>query len=290
MGVNHYFQNYSSVKSNEQKLYEDLLVESISIMGHNCFYLPRESWDETDKIFGENVASRFDRAFQMEMYIKNTRGWEGDQEFFGKFGLDIRQNCNFFVAKKTFNKYVPTNIAARPREGDLVYVPVMSAIFEVNFVEEESIFFTRGQKLPYIYELRCVDFRGGNEKINTGIKEIDAIDLNTSYQVVMIMNGSGNYQIGETVIQGNTLSTATASGRVSDWTPSTRTLKVSSVVGDFTYSANSIGLISGTRATANSIDMMLNDAYYDFSNNRDIQTEANTFVNRNETNPFGSAW
>ena len=290
MGVNHYFQNYSSVKSNEQKLYEDLLVESISIMGHNCFYLPRESWDETDKIFGENVASRFDRAFQMEMYIKNTRGWEGDQEFFGKFGLDIRQNCNFFVAKKTFNKYVPTNIAARPREGDLVYVPVMSAIFEVNFVEEESIFFTRGQKLPYIYELRCVDFRGGNEKMNTGIKEIDAIDLNTSYQVVMIMNGSGNYQIGETVIQGNTLSTATASGRVSAWTPSTRTLKVSSVVGDFTYSANSIGLISGTRATANSIDMMLNDAYYDFSNNRDIQTEANTFVNRNETNPFGSAW
>lgn len=285
----HYFNNFSSRKSNEQRFYEDILVESIKMMGHECFYLPRESWEETDKIFGENVASKFERAYRMSMYLKNAKGWEGQQDFFSKFGLDTRQNSNFFIAKRTFNKVVPSTVATRPREGDLVYVPYMSSIFEVNFVEEEAVFFTRGQTLPYIYELRCVTFRSGNEEMNTGIQEVDIIDLQSSYQVNMTMNGTGNYNIGETVFQGDSLGSATASGRVSDWTPSTRILQVSSVIGDFTYSSNVIGIKSGTRANTSGIDLMINDAYYDFSNNRDIQNEANVFVNRTETNPFGTA-
>jgi hypothetical protein len=258
-------------------------VESIKIQGHDVFYLARESWDETDMIFGENTASKFERAYKMEMYIKNTKGWEGQQDFFSKFGLDTRQGASFFVAKRTFNKIVPGTVCARPREGDLVYVPVMSSIFEVNFVEEEAVFFTRGQALPYIYELRCVTFRSGNETMNTGIEELDHIDLNSTYQVHLIMNGTGNYNIGEVVRQGST------SGKVSSWTPSSRLLKVASVVGDFVYSANVAGVVSGTSVTPSSIDMLASENLYDFSNNRDIQTEANTFVNRTEVNPFGVA-
>lgn len=258
-------------------------MESIKIQGHDVFYLARESWDETDMIFGENTASKFERAYKMEMYIKNTKGWDGQQDFFSKFGLDTRQGSSFFVAKRTFNKIVPGTVCARPREGDLVYVPVMNSIFEVNFVEEEAVFFTRGQALPYIYELRCVTFRSGNETINTGIEELDHIDLNSTYQVHMIMNGTGNYNIGEVVRQGST------SGKVSSWTPSSRLLKVASVVGDFVYSANVAGVVSGTSVTPSSIDMLASEPLYDFSNNSDIRNEANTFVNRTEVNPFGMA-
>lgn len=289
MPINHYFSNFPSTINNEQLLLEDILCESIAIQGTDVYYLPREAWSETDKIFGENIASRFEKAYVIEMYIKNTNGFEGDQDFFSKFGIETRQNSNFIVAKRTFNKYVPSSVTIRPREGDLIYVPVMSATYEVNFVDEEISFFTRGKRTPYMYELRCVEFRGGHEIIKTGISEVDNVDLNNSYQVVMVMNGSGDYRIGESVYQGATLSSSTASGRVAVWEPSTRNLQVIGVIGDFVYSANVIGAESGTRSTASTIDLLANNTYYDFSNNSDIRSEANTFVDRTEVNPFGTA-
>ena len=42
MAVSHYFNNYSGVMNNEQRLMEDVIVESIKIMGHDCWYVPRE--------------------------------------------------------------------------------------------------------------------------------------------------------------------------------------------------------------------------------------------------------
>ena len=59
MGTSHYFNFHSpKYKTNEQRLYEDVIVESIKIMGHDIFYMPRESWDTTDQIFGENIQSK----------------------------------------------------------------------------------------------------------------------------------------------------------------------------------------------------------------------------------------
>ena len=99
MATNHYFHNFTGTKINEQRLYEDVIVESIKIHGHDVYYLPREQWDDTDPIFGENIQSRFERAYQMEMYIANVDGWEGQSDLFSKFGLEIRDNSNFIVAK-----------------------------------------------------------------------------------------------------------------------------------------------------------------------------------------------
>ena len=129
MAVSHYFNNYSGVATNEQRLMEDVITESIKIMGHDVYYIPREGFNATDILFGENPQSKFERAYHMEMYLANVEGYEGDGDFFSKFGLEIRDTSNFVVSRLTFEKYVPSSLAIRPREGDLIFIPVMNKIF-----------------------------------------------------------------------------------------------------------------------------------------------------------------
>lgn len=288
MATSHYFRNYAGTASNQSRLYEDIIAESIRMMGHDVFYMPRENWDDTDTLFGENVESKFERAYQIDMYIANVNGWEGQGEFFSKFGLEIRQGVNFIISRRTFDKYIPSTIAIRPREGDLIYVPIMKQIFEIKFVEEELLFFTLGKKEPYIYELRCEVFRYSNEKMDTGVDIIDQIENNNSYTISLNLSGTGNYNIGETVYQGNNLATATTTAEVSDWTPITRNMKVINIKGQFINTANVKGSISNTSSAITSSDTLGDHVFYDIFDNKILQDEANTFVDLTEVNPFGN--
>lgn len=288
MATSHYFRNYAGTASNQSRLYEDIIAESIRMMGHDVFYMPRENWDDTDTLFGENVESKFERAYQIDMYIANVNGWEGQGEFFSKFGLEIRQGVNFIISRRTFDKYIPSTIAIRPREGDLIYVPMMKQIFEIKFVEEELLFFTLGKKEPYIYELRCEVFRYSNEKMDTGMDIIDQIENNNSYTISLNLSGTGNYNIGETVYQGNNLATATTTAEVSDWTPITRNMKVINIKGQFVNTANVKGSISNTSSAITSSDTLGDHVFYDIFDNKILQDEANTFVDMTEVNPFGN--
>ena len=288
MATSHYFRNFDLSKINEQRLYEDLLTESIKIMGHDIYYLPRESWSDTDELFGENLSSRFERAYQMEMYIVNTDGFSGENELFTKFGLEIREGSNFIVTKRTFDKYMPSSLTIRPREGDLLFVPVMNRIFEIKFVEEELLFFGKGLRTPYIYELRCELFRYNNEKIETGVNVIDDIDVNASYTIELILTGSGNYNIGEAVYQGANLAAATATAKVGNWDPNNRKIYLVDINGNFANGLNIIGTKSNTSGTVTSTDTLGDHIYYDFFNNKQIQTEANNIIDFSETNVFGT--
>lgn len=288
MAVSHYFNNFSSHKINEQRLYEDIIVESIRMNGHDVWYMPREDWDTTDEILGENIHSKFERAYQMEMYLANVEGFEGDSEFFSKFGLEIRDTSNFVVAKRTFDKYMPSTIAIRPREGDLLYIPTFQKIFEIKFVEEELMFFTRGKRLPYIYELRAEAFRYANEEINTGVDEIDQIEKQSSYIIQLTTSGNGSFWKDETVYQGATFATATATARVADWIPANNILQIYEVKGDFSTSGTVKGATSNTTRTIITKDDMGDYTYYDLYNNKELQLESNNFVDLTEINPFGT--
>jgi len=287
MSTSHYFNNYAGTKINEIRLYEDVLIESIKIMGHDVWYMPRENFDENDNIFGENVQSKFDRAYMMEMYLANVQGWEGDGELFTKFGLEIRQGTNLIVAKKTFDKYMPTSITPRPREGDLIYVPVMQQLFEIKFVEEELLFFTRGYKYPYIYELRCEVFRYSSEQINTGVEQIDSVDKDATYTVVLNVSGTGNFNIGESVYQGSNVANSTASAKVGDWDPNNKKLSVYHVKGEFSTTSNIRSTDTNLSFTITSTDTLGDNVYYDLFDNKDLQDEANNILVI-QSNPFGN--
>lgn len=289
MAVSNYFNNYSGVVTNEQRLLEDVVTESIKIMGHDCWYVPREGFDPTDPIYGENTKSKFERAYLMEFYLANVEGYEGDGDFFSKFGLEIRDTSNFICSRRTFERYVPSSIAIRPREGDLIFVPVLQKLFEIKFVEEELLFFSIGKRSPYIYELRCELFRYSQESINTGVEDIDHVEHTLGYAIeVNVTNGTGNYQRDEIVYQGANLAYATASADVREWNPLTNTMEIINVKGSFANGVLLIGATSNARYTISATDDMGDYLDYDTYDNRHIQTEANTFIDFSETNPFGT--
>jgi len=249
--------------------------------------MPRENWNETDMLFGENVNSKFERAYQMEMYINTVEGFKGDQDFFSLFGLAIRDNANFVVGRQTFEKYVPSNITPRPREGDLIWIPVMNRLFEIKFVEEESHMFAIGNKLPYVYELRCELFRYANEEISTGVEDIDKIEDLSSYTVQMVVTGNGNFIIGETVYQGSNLAYATMTATVSDWNGANTELYLIDINGEISNNQSLTGVTSNTVYMVTLVDDLGDHVYYDSFDNKLIQDEGNTFIDFSETNPFG---
>ena len=94
---------FNHAVNTEQHLYEDLVVESLRMYGHETYYLPREIVEE-DSILGEDVQSTFGDAYSVEMYLENTEGFEGEGDLLSRFGLEIRDSVTFTVARKRFDQ------------------------------------------------------------------------------------------------------------------------------------------------------------------------------------------
>ena len=118
MATSNFFSNFDH--NNEQHLLQDLMVESIKIFGHDVSYLPRTK-NNVDNLLGEDPTSSFTAAYPIEMYIKNTDGFAGEGAFVGRFGLEIRQQITFTVARRTWDGQ---GISTRPLEGDLIFFPL----------------------------------------------------------------------------------------------------------------------------------------------------------------------
>lgn len=170
MATNVFFQNYDFF--NEQQLIDDLVIESIQIFGVDTYYVAKQL-GAVDNIHNEAPIAIFDAAYQMEMYVKSVDGFQGEGDFLSKFGLQIRDQVTFTVAMRTFERHVtrivPTFI--RPKEGDLVYMPMNRKFFKVMFVEHESVFYQTGSL--QVFDLKCELYEYANERFNTNIPLID---------------------------------------------------------------------------------------------------------------------
>ena len=177
MPTNFYIKSFDSTP--EQRLIEDLIEESIKFYGIDVYWLPR-TLVEKDEIYGEDTLSKFTRAIPIEMYIKNVEGFEGEGDFLSRFGLEIRDQMVFTVSIRRFTDIINEHgysPQTRPYEGDLIWFPLARRntghMFELKFVEHESMFYPRGT-LP-VYDLRCESFGYSNEIIATGNENIDTI-------------------------------------------------------------------------------------------------------------------
>jgi len=155
----------------EQHLIEDLVVESIKIYGIDTWFMPR-TINAKDDILNEDDLSSFDDAYQVEMYVKNVDSFEGEGDFLSKFGLQIRDSITLTIAQRTYNQEVGLNSTInRPREGDLIYLPLNNKFFVVQHVEHEAIFYQMGSLQTY--DLRCDLFEYSGERFTTGQEELD---------------------------------------------------------------------------------------------------------------------
>jgi hypothetical protein len=101
MATNKYFNNFDYAR--EQDLVEDLTIEAIKIYGHNVKYLPK-TISGIDHLFGEDKLLKYETAADVEMYVKNVEGFEGEGEFMSKFGVQLNDQLTLTVARKRFDQ------------------------------------------------------------------------------------------------------------------------------------------------------------------------------------------
>lgn len=101
MATNKYFNHFGYGR--EQDLVEDLIIEAIKVYGLDVRYIPRSVIAE-DQLFGEDPASKFELAVPVEMYIVNVEGFSGEGDLLSRFGIQVRDQITFTVAKKRFEQ------------------------------------------------------------------------------------------------------------------------------------------------------------------------------------------
>ena len=188
MPTNVYFNTGST---SEQRLYENLIIEQLSVFGQDVYYLPRKLVNE-DTLFGEDASSSFNDAYIIEMYLDDIEGYQGQKEMMTRFGIDMQDEATFVVSKRRLEQLISLDqnliVSTRPNEGDLIYFPVGKKLFEIGFVDHDDPFY-RLQNLP-VYKLRCRTFEYSHEDMTTGLDVIDAIETSQSldaleYQIIL---------------------------------------------------------------------------------------------------------
>ena len=232
MTTNKYFRPFTYGR--QQDLAEDLIVQAIKIYGLDIKYLPR-TLRNVDPLLGEDPTSTFDDAIDIEVYVKNVQGFEGEGDFLSKFNLQINDSITFTMARKRWNQITTEKLitevgynyqvesadtnswgntqcimlesgngnnysitTSRPYEGDWIYFPLNKKLYEIKFVEHEAIFYQHGKL--YTYDLNCelVD-RIGPDAIATGNTDIDAIGTRYDQNILIYqtMLEDGTYLMNE---------------------------------------------------------------------------------------------
>jgi Virus neck protein len=284
MGSNRYFNLYH--QKQEQSLLNDLVEEAVRIHSIDAIYIPRQASGKLDPLFREDVLSHFDDYHHIEVYIKNVDGFEGENDIFRKFGVEIKNQITFSISRKSFAKVFGRE-QSRPKEGDLIYIPlsIADALYEIRFVNEDSVFYPLGEF--YLYDVRCEQAAFEDENINTGIDIIDEIGDEASELFVLrldVPSGSGLFEYGETIYQGDSLEDATAKATVVS-VELNGTLKIKNLYGEFSSSNGAVvGVKSGASYDLESDDPLTGavEIVDDFGGkNRDF-----VVIDFTENNPF----
>ena len=277
--------HFTQGTSGEQNLIEDLVIEQIKMFGKNVYYIPRTLVKE-DSVFGEDTLSKFEDAFEIEAYVEDASGFRGDGDLFSKFGVRISDQVTFIISRKRFTEAVDDNatliVEGRPNEGDLVHFPLAGKTFEIQFVEHEVPFYQLGK--IHVWGLRCELFEYSDEDIDTGVAEVDALELNfaNAIAVVMAENGTGDFTVGETVTGG----TSNVTAEVKSWDSTNRNLIVINRSGTFRSGETITGGTSSAVWTTFSYNT-INNVNSEYDNNFAIETQADAIIDFTEGNPFG---
>jgi len=279
--------HFNHAVSSEQHLYEDIVVESLRMYGHEVLYLPRKVVEEED-IFNEEVQAQFLDAYSVEMYIENTDGFEGDGDLMSKFGVEVRDQATFIISVRTWERFVSldTNLASsfRPNEGDLIYMPLSGSMFEIKFVEHEDPFYQIGKL--FVFKMRCELFEYSNEDFDTDVIEIDTIEDQQAYivELTMVSGGSGTFTVNESVrIDGSN----DIVGEVVSWRADTRVLKLKDVTRTFQADDTIVGVTSEAEFDVASVTDVLTMSNDPQADNLEFENNDSNYLDLSETNPFG---
>ena len=160
----------------EQALVQNLVTESIQIVGFDVNYLPRTS-NNMDTLFDDAEKNSFTTSYVIEMYFgqDTIQGFGGGGDVLGRFGYEVQDACQLVCSMSRFTSVVTAGDAniIKPREGDLIYLPFSKQLYEITFTEDQVPFFQLGKN--YIWQMECSLFRYAQDTLTTGISEVDDI-------------------------------------------------------------------------------------------------------------------
>ena len=303
MATNKYF---SQGARSEQVLYEDLIVESLKMYGQDVYYLPRDSVNQ-DTIFGDETSAVFDDAYKIEMYIENVEGFDGEGDLFTKFGVEIRDQATFVVSRRRWLQQVApyeheqdTNNFFRPREGDLIFLPLSGSIFEIQKTFDETPFYQL-KNLP-VFRLSCELFEFSGENFDTNIAEIDNVEIfGHQYQMTFtevftteFFGENGAFEVGERVrqIQGEGDSQIYIYADVVEYDASVSSARILSITNISTsdglfHSFNTVDSVIGLESNAVGIPTIVSEKEMNQNQNDIFETVADGILDFSESNPFG---
>lgn len=290
MATNIYFTNGTR---SEQNLYEDIVIEALKAYGQDIYYLPRDIVNQ-DRILNEDVPSRFNSSYKVEMYIENVEGFDGEGDLFTKFGVEIRDQATFIVSRRrwdqTVKRYDNEISGSRPREGDLLYIPFSKKLFEIMHVEHEQPFYQL-KNLP-TYKLRVELFEYNDEDFDTGIKDVDTVeDIGYTVDLTLVDSSATGFIVGNSVTQ--TLSSGVViTGEITKYVDSSNVLSLAHVGADdgdfhlFTVSGKIVSQDSDGNSLVRTISAINEELNQPSAQNEYFDTLTD-FLDFTESNPFG---
>ena len=292
---------FSDKLRSEQKLYEDIVIEGLKIYGQDVYYLPRDLVNE-DTILGDDPVSSFNSAYKVEMYIENTEGFDGEGDLFTRFGVEIRDEATFIVSRRrweqTVKKFDIELTALRPREGDVIFLPLSKSFFQISHVEHEQPFYQLSN-LP-VYKLRCQLFEYTGEDMDTGlditdqvtgkVESLDDLERKYAYKYVLSLTSfTGNpFQVGEVITSPSGDTTMRA--EVAQFRDSSDKLSVIHAGADdgkfhnFVAGQTVTGLTTGSTGV---ISLIVEDNQLSENEQNTSFSSGADFIDFSESNPFG---
>ena len=173
----------------EQRLVQDLVNEHLQLFGQDILYLPRKIVNQ-NTVIREITASKFDDSFRLEAYLVNTDGFGSPSDILTKFGVRDQDELTLVVSKERYDDFITPFInlfpegervnAKSPHEGDLIYLPLDNALFEIKYIERKVPFYQVNDL--FMYEFRCEIFEPEDEVIDLpdGLTDKEGVDVDES--------------------------------------------------------------------------------------------------------------
>ena len=265
--------------------------------GQDVYYLPREIVNQ-DSIFLDDVPSRFSTSYVVEMYIENATGFDGEGDLFTRFGVELRDQATFVVSRKRWQNLIGSHLTEknfRPREGDLIFLPLSKSIFEIRKVETETPFYQISD-LP-TFRMQCELFEYSDEDFDTDVVDIDTVEKEAAFQYVLEADSSGagasgatsKFLVGEQVYQN--YDSYEMEGEIVRFSDSDNKVYVAhagasdGLFHNFTTNKLLIGRTSGAKSSLSLVSQL--QAIQETAQNTTFDNFEADFLDFSESNPFG---
>ena len=205
-------------------------------------------------------------------------------------------NTSFILSEESGSEFylindTATTDADRPQEGDLIYSPILTKLFEVSFVDHDDPFHQLDNN-P-VYKLRCKQYEYSQEAIDTGITVLDNIETDLSadtgeYQFTLEQSSTyiEGLEINDTVNTFGVLLEETDGDQIITEDEDTSAgenilLENSADSGDKSYLLQETYIVGDASTTTSDLDKSAQNELFD-----QLDDDVLDF---SETNPFGDA-